>query len=142
MHEAIVDGVNSRVAKNDELYVLGDISFYGATKVCDILERINGRKHFIIGNHDAKNMKNWSGWVSVSHYKELSDSGQKIILMHYPIESWNKMTHGSIHLHGHRHGVKNDHPGFREDVGVDVWDFKPVCLSDLTAKWLKQGKIV
>lgn len=149
MHDAIIDGMNAVVAPNDELFILGDVSFYGGEKVRKILERINGQKHFIIGNHDAKNLKNWEGWRSVNHYLEIKDSGQNVVLCHYPLESWNKMAHGSIHLHGHRHGVRpkgreNDECpwGFRVDVGVDPWGFKPVNLDILTEKWLKEGKIV
>lgn len=149
MHDAIVAGMNERVAPNDELFILGDVSFYGGEKVQTILEKINGRKHFVIGNHDAKNMKNWSGWTSVSHYLELKDGGQNVVLCHYPLESWNKMAYGSVHLHGHRHGVrppgreKDECPwGFRADVGVDPFKFKPVCLDDLGKIWLAKGKLV
>jgi len=149
MHELIVNGLNEKVQPNDELFILGDVSFYGGEKVQKILERINGQKHFIIGNHDAKNMKNWSGWKSVNHYLEIKDEKQKVILCHYPIESWNGMAHGSIHLHGHRHGVTVRHGGsgectwgFRADVGVDPWKFKAVSLDDLTKKWLAEGRIV
>jgi len=147
MHDAIVDGINSTIAPNDELFILGDVSFYGAEKVIKILEKIRGQKHFIIGNHDAKNMKKWDGWRSVNHYLEIKDQGQNVVLMHYPIESWNKMAHGAIHLHGHRHGVPGRYDGnpsnhLRVDVGVDPWDFKPVNLDILTKKWLEDGKLV
>ncbi len=149
MHDAIVDGINERVAPNDELFILGDVSFYGGEKVQKILNRIMGRKTLIIGNHDAKNMPKWEGWVKTAHYLEIKDSGQNVVLCHYPLESWNKMSYGSIHLHGHRHGVrprgreKDECPwGLRVDVGVDPFNFKPVCLDDLTPTWLEQGKLV
>jgi len=141
MHDAIVSGMNEKVKPNDELFILGDVSFYGGEKVKDILKQINGRKHFIIGNHDAKNMKNWDGWKSVNSYLEIKDQGQLVVLFHYPIESWRNMSHGSIHLHGHRHGTVPD-KGFRCDVGVDPWKFSPVSLTMLTEKWLKEGKLV
>jgi len=147
MHDAIIYGINSTIAPNDELFILGDVSFDGFTKIQHLLERIKGQKHLIIGNHDAKNLGKWSGWKSVSHYKEIKDSKQKVVLMHYPIESWNGMAHGAIHLHGHRHGVEGRYDGmpsrhFREDVGVDPWKFQPVNLDMLTTKWLKEGKLV
>lgn len=147
MHDAIVEGMNSRVKKNDELFILGDVSFYGGEKVQKVLRKINGRKHLIIGNHDAKNMGKWEGWESVNHYLELKDRGQNLVLCHYPIESWNKRHYGAIHLHGHCHGVKGKHGIFksnwlREDIGVDPFDFKPVDLDILTEKWLAEGKLV
>lgn len=141
MHDAIVSGMNDVVQPNDELFILGDVSMYGGQKVRDILEKIHGRKHLILGNHDARNMKGWEGWESVNVYLEVKDRGQLIILFHYPIESWNKKAHGSIHLHGHRHGTGGMIP-FREDVGVDPWKYRPVCLEDLTKKWMEEGKLV
>jgi len=137
MHETIIERMNERVAPNDNLYILGDVSFYGGDKVIDILNRIKGKKHFIIGNHDAKNMKKWDGWESVSHYLEIRDNGKHVVLCHYPIESWHGQNHGWIHLHGHRHGVcsryegKTPDRGIRCDIGVDPWGFYPVSLYEV-----------
>lgn len=147
MHDAIIQGVNETIAPNDELFILGDVSFYGGKKVTDILEKMHGQKHLIIGNHDSQNMPDWSGWRSVNHYLEIRRKGQNIVLCHYPIESWKNMSHGWIHLHGHRHGVPGRYDGhpsnkLRGDVGVDPWNFKPVGFDDLTKKWLKEGKLV
>lgn len=142
MHDTIVERVNEKVAPNDDLFILGDISFYGGDKVINILERMNGKKHFLIGNHDAKNMKNWSGWQSVNHYLEIKDRGKHIVLCHYPIESWHGQNHGWIHLHGHRHGVEGRYfgrpseSGVRVDIGVDPWNFYPVELNDLKKRGL------
>ena len=145
MHDEIIERMNNKVQKNDELYMLGDISFYSGKKVTDILHKINGRKHLIIGNHDPKSLKNTYPWESVSDIKEIKDGGQRIILCHYPIHSWKGRSHGAIHLHGHTHGtLDNFNPwvGFRCDVGVDVWDFEPVSLDEIGKLWLKMGKLV
>jgi calcineurin-like phosphoesterase family protein len=147
MHETIINGMNERVQKNDELYILGDVSFYCGRKVCAILDAIKcQRKHLIIGNHDAKNIGRAYAWESVSDYKIVFDHNVMVVLMHYPIESWKAMAHGSIHLHGHRHGNAGHHGTsqlkFRVDVGVDPMKFKPVCLEDLTKLWLEEGKLV
>ena len=154
MHETIIAGMNSRVGPNDLLYILGDVSFYAHSGVCKILDRINGKKHLIIGNHDAKKLPEAYPWETVSHYKEIKDTGQNIVLMHYPIHSWNKMAHGAIHLHGHCHGtLKSSNLGsdyqwdtnmqkFAIDIGVDCWDFKPVCLDDICIQLLKQSRLV
>jgi calcineurin-like phosphoesterase family protein len=140
MHDTIVNNINSVVAPNDELFILGDVSFYGGDKVRDLLSKIHGRKYFIIGNHDAKNLKNWEGWVGVNHYLEIKDEGKHVVLMHYPIESWHGQNHGWIHLHGHRHGVgsryngKSVERGIRVDVGVDPFNFFPVTLKGILEK--------
>lgn len=147
MHDAIVKNINEKVAPNDELFILGDVSFYGGEKVRAILEQIHGRKHLLIGNHDAHNIGDWEGWKSVNHYLEIKDRGRRVVLMHYPIESWHGQNHGWIHLHGHRHGVSGRYygrpaqRGIRVDVGVDPWDFQPVSLNEILSHLESIGEI-
>lgn len=160
MHDVIIERHNSVVAPNDEVYFLGDVCMdvrrpknlpCEARDVMQLLDRMNGRKHLIIGNHDPKPLIKLDLWQSVGHYKEIKRNGQKIVLMHYPIESWNGRAKGAIHLHGHSHGTlkSNDryvdhHPahGLRADVGVDCWDFYPVELDSVFKKLFKNGQIV
>lgn len=56
---------------------------------------------------------------SVQQYKELAFPGVNVVLCHYPIESWNSMERGTIHLHGHVHGQGSQLDG-RYDVGIDA----------------------
>lgn len=148
MNNAIVDGMNSMISSHDDLFILGDVSFRSDIAVINILKRIHGKKHLIVGNHDGKKLINNFPWESVNNYLEISDMGTQVILCHYPIESWKNMHRGYIHLHGHRHGVfpshlPNECPwGLRSDVGVDAFNFKPVDLDILTTKWLKEGRLV
>ena len=147
MHCAIIEGINSTIAPDDELFILGDVSFDGPDKIGFLLDQMHGKKHLLIGNHDPEDLADYHGWQSINHYLEIMDSGQLVLLMHYPIESWKDMAKGVIHLHGHRHGVEERYDGkpssrLREDVGVDPWDFKPVDLHVLTKKWFKEGKLV
>jgi calcineurin-like phosphoesterase family protein len=52
-------------------------------------------------------------------------NGTPYVLCHFPIQSWEQMSHNSIHLCGHSHGnnlattVENKN-GFALDVGVEV----------------------
>jgi calcineurin-like phosphoesterase family protein len=43
------------------------------------------------------------------------------------------MGKGSVNLHGHSHGRLKPLPR-QFDVGVDVWDFRPVSLADILAR--------
>ena len=49
---------------------------------------------------------------------------QLVYLSHYPALSWQNKGIGSIHLHGHVHGMMDDFneasPDLRVDVGVDA----------------------
>ena len=111
----LIENWNEVVKPTDEVYILGDFAFQNSYTtpflITDILSRLNGKKHLIIGNHDTyinKQAFNPRYFEEMVHYKELKINGKFIILSHYPIESWNGKEHGSIHLHGHTH--KPDSP--------------------------------
>lgn len=121
----IVGLINDHVMDQDTLYHLGDWSFGGKEFVLEFRRRLNCRRiHLLLGNHDHHILplhEEYHGtlWESVSHYKELKVGQRNLVLMHYPIQSWNHMDRGAIHLHGHVHGNIAKMDG-RYDVGVDA----------------------
>lgn len=130
MNEALVKEWNSVVSHNDEVWHLGDVT-WGYFD----LDRLNGIKHLIIGNHD--NLSQISKYfTNIHHYHELKGmlpKNRAIPLMHYPISSWNGCYHGAIHLHGHTHGTLDNSGLLRFDVGVDCWDMKPISIDSILA---------
>ncbi|HZU89043.1 MAG TPA: metallophosphoesterase, partial [Stellaceae bacterium] len=79
-------------------------------------------------------------WTSVAHYVEITVEGSALVLCHYPFRSWRGMNKGAVNLHGHSHGRLKELPR-QFDVGVDVWDFRPVTLADiLAARRRRAGK--
>jgi calcineurin-like phosphoesterase family protein len=54
------------------------------------------------------------------------------VLFHYPIEEWDNVRHGAMHLHGHVH-ARLPPTRQRLDFGVDCWDFAPVSLREVLA---------
>lgn len=59
MNDAIVNAINSAVGKEDELYLLGDVSFNGIENLWNFRKRINCETiHLIFGNHDHHIEKN------------------------------------------------------------------------------------
>ncbi len=100
---------------------LGDVSFRKNADTVAILKRLHGRIHLIEGNHDNLNGEAKAQFVDIAPYRELKIDGRKVVLCHYPLESWNQMAYGSWHLHGHSHGNLLAF-GLRVDVGVDCWD--------------------
>lgn len=105
--EYIINGWNSTAGIDDDVYVLGDISWYGSVKTLEIFNQLNGNIHLIKGNHDLKLLKNpelRTRFMEIVDYKELElEKGKKIVLSHYPIPCYNKHHHGWIHLYGHVH---------------------------------------
>ena len=134
-NEALIDNWNSVVGEYDHIYHLGDLGFCSDTKMCAILERLNGVKYLIRGNHDGRKQGsavidhfNW-----VKDYYQLKGGKAGVILSHYPIYSWNRMHYGAIHLYGHTHGQipYMHHMGMARDVGADMNACTPFNLDEL-----------
>jgi calcineurin-like phosphoesterase family protein len=129
MDRTIIERWNETVGPEDDIWHLGDFAFGPPpARIAEIFGALNGRKHLIIGNNDGPAAVELPGWASVQHYVELSVEGKRLVLCHYPFRTWNRMGQGVINLHGHSHGRLK--PVSRQyDVGVDVWDFRPVTLA-------------
>lgn len=127
MNQTIVNSWNTHVKKGDTVYHLGDFSFQNWRDVPLQRAALNGQIHLIAGNHDKPYRKKAEFrdlFVQIVDYHELKVDSKlleagKIVLMHYPLQVWNKSHYGSIHLHGHSHGSCPP-LGRRMDVGVDT----------------------
>lgn len=104
---ALIDNWNSVVGIDDDVWILGDISWYGAEKTVEIFHKLNGTKHLCVGNHDKKLLKNKNVqdlFVEIVDYKEIRfDDNTGIVLCHYPIPCYNNHFYGWVHLYGHVH---------------------------------------
>ena len=147
MNDALIGKINTHVAANDTLYILGDYSFKIPVEDAYALrKRINCSDiHLVPGNHD----KDWTRKEVADAFvvepmittNKVFDGRQKIVLSHFPLADWPSMRRGSWHLHGHIHSCGTDYNGFnlrqgvmRFDVGVDANGFAPVSLDEL-AEW-------
>lgn len=142
-NQAIIDNWNLRITNSDIIIHLGDFAFGHTGKACSILPKLNGKKLLVPGNHDEKNLKSAqfrSFWTCITpSVLELQLADLFLVLCHFPIESWNHMYHGSIHLHGHchssrEHGLKPKQLPNRLDVGVDYHNLTPLSLDDMLAE--------
>ena len=52
MNEHMLQQWNRKVRKNDEVVILGDLSWGKAEETNELLEQLNGRLYLIQGNHD------------------------------------------------------------------------------------------
>jgi calcineurin-like phosphoesterase family protein len=130
---ALIENWNSMIGKDDEVWHLGDFARGDAAQIEDLLLRLNGRKHLVIGNNDGEATLRASGWASLQHYAELNLEGHFLVLCHYPFRTWNRMGKKAIDLHGHSHGRLR--PMSRQvDVGVDAQDLRPVTIATMLAR--------
>lgn len=129
MDRVLEQAWNAAVAPDDEVWHLGDFA-RKAADVPDLLARLNGTKHLIRGNNDPAATLAAPGWASVQDYAEFELVGVKLVLCHYPFRSWNGQHRRALNLHGHSHGRLK--PLLRQhDVGVDVWQWRPVTLAEI-----------
>jgi calcineurin-like phosphoesterase family protein len=125
MNEAFIEWNNRNVKDTDFVWNLGDFSFGNTEKTIEVLSRLKGQQHLILGNHDnaifneRKKYLDQGLFKSIQHYRELRfDNKVKIVMSHYPMRSWNGSNRGAFQLFGHVHG-KMAPLGKSVDVGVD-----------------------
>ena len=63
MNEALIKNWNARITGADSVYIVGDM-FFRCADAEKILSRLHGKKHLIIGNHDAS----WMDQVDLTQY--------------------------------------------------------------------------
>lgn len=151
---------NELVQPGDEVWHLGDFAMDDKL-VGSVLPRLNGIHHLVPGNHDGCHPKHRKharatrdylafGFQSVQERKTLELEGLGPVLMcHMPLrraDPVDEEARGDKYLrfrpeasdipgpgfllHGHVH-EKWKRRGRMVNVGVDVWDFRPVSEPDL-----------
>jgi calcineurin-like phosphoesterase family protein len=148
MNRALVERWNDTVAPGDEVLVLGDFAMGRIAETLPLVAELHGYKVLLAGNHD----RCWAGHGrsverETERYLEagfddirqgvmrVEVGGIDVLACHFPYEgdsqdSDRHVAHrppdrGEWLLHGHVH-EKWRTRGRMINVGVDVWDFRPV----------------
>ena len=112
MNETLIKNHNELVQPHDMVYSLGDLCFGGREQKLEIIKRLNGQFHLILGNHDG-GLKaaiesvykiGKSKVLSISDYRMITVHNQQIVLCHYSIRNWNSMHRNVWMFYGHSHG--------------------------------------
>lgn len=140
MDETLISNWNSRVKEADNVYILGDM-FYRCKDPDSVLRGLKGRKHLILGNHDASwlNEERRAYFESIDEYMRISDGKRSVTLCHYPMISYyHGSKENSFMVHGHIHNnTRADYFPLlakRERVlnaGVEVNGYIPVAFEEL-----------
>ena len=141
MREDMIQNWNAAVGSEDVVYLLGDIAFLPAAEAVKIMQRLNGRKILIAGNHDRKLLNDpvfRRCFEEIHQYLEITYNKQFIVMCHYPFSEWNGMHRGSINFHGHLHGNPSGMEKYRSlDVGMDATGSIVTLIEDAINKALK-----
>lgn len=146
MNEIMIERWNEKVAPDDEVYHLGDVALTDKENLAAILDRLNGKKYLIVGNHEGAALQNRGKFKWVKEYHELKvkdpdckNGVQRIILFHYAMRTWRGAGRGNWHLYGHSHGNLPDlEDSLSFDIGVDCHDFYPLSYEEV--KTIMQAK--
>jgi len=142
MDDAMIDNWNSIVKPIDKVYHLGDVAI--PRKSLAILERLNGKKILIRGNHDIFHLADYA-----KHFKDVRAFHvlNGCLLTHAPVhpmslEKFGRNIHGHTHLNIVRReseigGMERD-PSYL-NVCVEHTNYKPIPLDDVFARIIAQG---
>jgi calcineurin-like phosphoesterase family protein len=155
MNEHLVERWNSTVTDNDRIYHLGDVAFGNKDEAIKICNRLKGHMILVYGNHDLKCKDEYwlragfqevhrlgygktllyenDGWeFQLSHYpyrKDLTEYDDREYL-HFHAPEQDSLSSGKVLLHGHVHTQWKTR-GNMVNVGVDVWNYRPVSIASI-----------
>ena len=127
MNEHIIKMWNSVVNTKDVTYILGDITME-KTRDYPLLQKLNGIKNIVLGNHDMKNhtkelQKYVNGIAGMIKYKD-------VILTHCPIHPTELNYRFTHNIHGHVHENSLDDKRYI-NVSCEAVDYTPRLFTEL-----------
>ena len=151
MDEAMVKLWNDTVRPNDKVYHLGDVVIN--RKALQIMDRLNGDKVLIRGNHDIFKLEDYTKYFrDIRGYHIMNN----MILSHIPVHPDSKGRF-SANIHGHLHSNRVMKPrGVDVKTGevlygkeIDPWyfnisveqiGFKPILFEDVLKRIEEQNQ--
>ena len=148
MDEAMVKAWNDRVRPGDKVYHLGDVVIN--RRALPILNRLNGDKVLIRGNHDIFKDEDYTPYFrSLRGYHVMNG----MILSHIPIHS-DSLGRFGVNIHGHLHadrvmrslatsGVLDSIDTRYHCVCVEQTpDFAPILFEDVIKRIKEEGGVI
>ena len=150
MNEVLIENWNRVISPGDTVFHLGDFCLGGSLEWTNVLDRLNGKMHLILGNHDMKNIR--QGYINrfenVVMQMHIEIGKRCIYLNHYPFlcfgGSYRDVWQLFGHVHTSPHNTGLDAPRLKAlfptqyDVGVDNNNFTPVSFEQVRKIILKQ----
>lgn len=157
MNEMLIQWWNEIVKPNDHIWHLGDLTMHRKIETIQhrVLNRLNGHKRLIMGNHDLDKAENYLKWFEKVKASHVHDN---ILFTHIPVHPRSVGRFAAI-IHGHTH-AQADYPptvrlenkfvghGAKELVPIDVpffnlsverTNYRPVSLSEIK-QWIEKGR--
>lgn len=150
MNDTLLKNWNDTVNVDDDIYILGDF-FLGTDYdyIRDTLDKLNGRIHLAIGNHDTLSKlteyRNWSNIVEMGDALRVKYEKRKFFLCHYPVLTAHLEQDPNtavIDLFGHTHSKDKfyeDRP-YMYNVAVDAHNNRPVSIEEILTDYNNKVK--
>ena len=137
MNEDMVKFWNETVRPEDKVYHLGDVVIN--KKHLHIMERLNGTKVLIKGNHDTAKLADYMQYFKdIRAYHAL----RGLIFSHIPVHEGELRRFG-CNIHGHLHQARVMKDGDIDpryfNVSVEHTNFRPILLEEVKNLILEQG---
>ena len=129
MNKTLINNWNSVVNKSDAVYVVGD--FGAEMRELEILDKLNGTKYLIVGNHDTNSNEYYrhAGFTEV-YDKPIILEGFWII-SHEPLYMNNNMPYANIFAHVHGSPLIKDYSPHHFCVSAERIQFTPILFNDI-----------
>jgi len=131
MNDSLIDNWNSVITDDDRVFLVGDAFLRGCDDPKGIIDRLNGYKILIKGNHDQSKRRMIEAGFDEYHRSIEYDMpcGKNALVQHLPLpeplfERFDVLIHGHIHK-GER--VR----GGRVNVCSDLWNYTPVSIDEI-----------
>lgn len=130
--EHLVEQWNKIVKPQDKVYHLGDVVIN--RRCLPILERLNGKKRLIRGNHDIFKTEEYSKYFDeILAYRVFGK--EQFICSHIPIHP-ESLSRWKANVHGHLHANTLNDPRY-VCICVEQTDYKPICMDELLQRFPK-----
>lgn len=157
MNETLIKNWNEKVPEDGTVFILGDFCFGGFPAWESFVNRLNGRKYLIRGNHDMRqNLQNEArlnqmfDWVGFQ--MQIYVGNRIVYLNHYPFlcygGSYSPEKNAVYQLFGHVHsgpncsGLDSDRLvhlfPYQYDVGVDNNNYTPISWREVEEEIVNQ----
>lgn len=131
MDRVMIENWNTVVKAEDEVFVLGDFSFYGKDRNTEICRKLNGRKILVMGNHDTNEPDYYKecGFQQVNPYPIIID--EFWMLSHEPLYINSNMPYANLYGHVHSNPIYADYSKQSFCACVERIDYTPISFSNI-----------
>ncbi len=138
MHQQMIDKWNEVVSPGDTIIHVGDFSLGSMSQSSDMLNKLNGYKVLVRGNHDKTSAKmEEMGFNLVVESMKVVHDGTRYFIVHNPphggyVPSMLKVVECDKLIHGHYHNNEEYRPTSKSyNISCEWTNYGPISFDNL-----------